>query len=360
MSKKQLFYVGTYNNMSWSRGQKGEGLYHLALDPATGKAEITGVTTGLVNPSCSIVSHDGTHVYTIEEVQPLEKTAIGRVNVFEVDRTTGELTKVGVSSSYGLSPCYMAEDDGQRLLFVSNFRGPNVVSLQLKEQLIAGKLASVVHTGSGPNPRRQTMAHPHCVILDRSQRHLLASDLGADKVKVYAVCYETGQLTLVSEASVDSGDGPRHLTINAAGDRVYATCEMGSKVYCFDYNGETGQLVPRQSVSTLPVGMVAEGNCCGHLALSRDGRFLYASNRGHDSMAIFSVAPDTGWLTLIDVQPTGGETPRHFAMDPSENYLLVGNQDSDLLVVFRRNARTGLLERASELTIPAPTHVLFL
>lgn len=359
MTKKQLFYVGTYNNMTWSRGQKGDGLYHLALDPATGQAEILGVTTGLVNPSFSIVSPGGDYVYTIEEVQPLDAFAIGRINVFRVDRATGDLTRLCLSSSYGLSPCYMTEDDGERLLFVSNFRGPTVVSLQLKQALITGKLDTVVHTGSGPKPRQQE-ARPHCVILDRAQRRLLVSDLGADKIKAYDICYETGKLHLVHEVSVDSGDGPRHLTMSAGGELLFATCELGSKVYCFGYDSETGELTFRQSVSSLPADVSPEGNSCGHLALSRDGKFLYATNRGNNSIAIFSVAPDTGRLTMVGLEPTGGETPRHFAMDPTENYLLVGNQDSNLLVVFRRDPRTGLLDRVSELAIPAPTHVLFL
>ncbi len=360
MLRKQRLYVGSYNAMSWSRGRKGEGLYCLELDAETGAAAITGVTGGLVNPSFSMAAPDGKHIYAIEEVEPVDETAVGRVNVFAMEDDTGALTMKSVSSSYGPSPCYLAMDGDQRLLFVSNYCGPNVAVLRLGDNgQIDGLAASAAFTGSGPDSDRQEGPHPHCVMLDRQQRHLLVSDLGTDRVKVFAVSYDDGVLTQVGEASVGGGDGPRHLAMNAAGDKVYASCEMGSKVACFDYDAAAGKLTHLVSVATTPPGK-EKGNCCGHILLSSDDRFLYVSNRGHDSIAIFSIAPDTGLPTLLAVQPTGGKTPRHFALSRGERYLAAGNQDSDLLTIFRRDAQSGLLEQVSTLDIPAPTHILFL
>lgn len=358
-TKEERVYIGSYNAMSWSRGEKGEGLYHAVLDAESGQLRVDGCTGGLVNPSFSAFSRDGRYLYTINEVQPLDESAIGRVTSFAVDSASGALEKIGECSSYGLSPCYLVLDEARACAYLSNYCGPSAVAIELRGHVLGDMLDRVVHTGSGPDAERQEAAHPHSVALDRSGRHLLVADLGTDQVYAYRIEESKNGVALrwVACGRAPAGSGPRHMLFDESGENLYVTCEMGSMVCRFRYDEVTGGMELRQKAPTVPGG-APRGNCCAHLAMACGGRYLYASNRGHDSIAMFAVEAD-GALALLGTVPSGGETPRNFAVDPSGQWLVAANQDSNAVSVFAIDAKTGLLHMHSQIHVPAPVHVAF-
>ena len=361
MNEQVFFYVGSYTNMSWSRGEKGKGLYHAVLDQKTGTLTCSAVTEGLINPSYAVFSSDSSHLYVVNEVQPVDEKAVGKVSSFAVDKKSGSLTLLGTTSSFGLSPCYITLDKTGRYAFLTNFRD-SVVSLAMNEKDALEELVQIVaHPGVSTEPGGPEEIRPHSVIFDREYRHVIVPDLRIDKVMVYRVDYKDGKPLMVSagSASVKTGAGPRHATFNKSGNILYLICEKGARLYVFDYDANTGALAHKQDLSTLPEGTDVK-NMCADLHLSPDGRFLYGSNRGHDSIVIYKVDPDTGKLSYISNQSTYGNTPRNFSLDPSGRWLIAANQDSNSLVSFAIDPDTGLLEKKYELEIPAPVLVKFL
>lgn len=358
MKHLQQLYIGSYNHMSWCRGTPGEGLYHAVFDSDSGEFEVTGATGGLVNPSFSAFDAAGEYLYTINEVQPVDEQAVGRVTSFAVD-AAGNLTKIGECPSYGLSPCYLVLDEARGRAFLTDYCSACAVAIRLKDHVLGGLLGKAVHTGCGPDADRQEAPHPHSVALDAAMRHLAVADLGIDRVVVYRIESDATGVTLreVGAAVTPPGSGPRHLLFDANGRHLYSTCEMGSMMCMFDYDAQTGALARRQTISTVPAGQ-EKGNCCAHLMLSKNGRFLYASNRGNDSIAVFAVADD-GTLSLVEVCPSGGETPRNFSLDPTGRWLIAANQDSDCVAVFAVDEATGRLTPHARYTVPSPVHVLF-
>lgn len=361
MGIKERFYIGSYTDMSWSRGSAGEGLYHAELDIETGSISCCGVTGGLINPSFSVFDKSQSHLYVVNEVEPVNKNAEGRIATFSVDKESGQLELLGETSSFGLSPCYITLDGREENAFITNYCGDCVASINIDQHRVLRELVQkVFHHGSGPDKERQEGPHPHSVIFDRDDKRIVVADLGIDKLIVYDVAYDGGrpQMKFASEASVAPGYGPRHTLFSRNGKRLYVLCEMGSRIYVFDYDTKSGGLQYRQDLSTLPENIPE--NCCAHLQLSPDENYLYASNRGHDSIAIFRVCKGDGTLEYLQTQPAGGKTPRHFSIDPTGRFLITANQDSDLVCCFRRDFNTGFLTQVSQVVIPSPVHIAFL
>lgn len=352
----QTLYIGTYTNMTWSRGEKGRGLYRTRFDEQTGQIEPLDVTEGLVNPSFGRFNEKRDRLYLINEVQPLDDSCIGRVTSFAV-QPDGALERLGDVSSFGLSPCYLAMGPGGSTAYLTNYITGNAVALQIDANgVLAGLRQQVQHSGHSVNPQRQQGPRAHSLCFHPDGGWLCVADLGIDKVMLYRIEQrEDGPwMHPAGHASVAPGMGPRHMAFDAAGKRLYVICEMGSQVYLFDFDAHTGTLAERQHLSTLPPEGFAGENNCADLHFGADGRYLYGSNRGHDSLVIYRVCPETGELTLVGHQGTGGRTPRNFTLTADGRWLLVANQDSDSVVSFAVDPKTGLLQQCARFTIPSP------
>lgn len=344
-------YVGTYTS------GKSEGVYLYRFSLADGSLRRVGVTGGVSNPSYLTLDRARRFLYAVEEDEEFEGEKSGKVSAFKVDPKDGSLRFVNRQASKGGAPCYITADDAGRFVLVANYLGGNVAVLPVSKGGGLGKAVDVEqHSGSGPNRERQEAPHAHCVLLDPSNRHAYACDLGTDKVMVYDFDARRGTLTPNAQASVSlkPGAGPRHLTFDRAGRHVYVLNELDSTVTAFARVRGSGALRELKTYPMLPADFKGE-NTGADIHLTPDGRFLYCSNRGHDSIALFRVDARTGALDAAGHTPTGGKTPRNFAVDPTGRFLLVANQRSDNVVTFRIDPSTGALEATGHTTeIPSP------
>jgi len=349
MPVQLLVYVGTYTRREPHVDGKAAGIYVYTLDAETGQLVYQSTSVGVVNPSFLTLSPQGDFLYAVNEV------AEGAVSAFAIDAATGDLSLLNRQSSQGHAPCYVSTDADGRFVLAANYVTGNVCVLPV---LADGRLAPASNThqhhGHGPNPR-QDGPHAHCIVPDEHGRIFLAADLGIDQIVIYQLDAEQGRLVRAAPpVQLPPGSGPRHLCFHPDGRMVYVLAELTSQVFVFAYDATSSALHPQQTISTLPPGYTA-ANTGAHVAVSPDGRFLYASNRGHDSIAIYTIAAETGLLTLVGHEPTQGQTPRHFAIDRHGRVLLVANQDSDTVVVFRRDeVGGGLTAVAPPTPIPTP------
>ncbi len=348
---KVRVYVGTYTDGA------SKGIYTLDLDLASGALTPAGVPTAAANPSFLALHPSGRFLYAVNEVGDFGGAKTGAVSAFAVDPTTGGLTLLNQQASGGDGPCHLSLDAEGRHVLVANYDGGSVAVLPIGADGRLGAATSIVkHRGSGPNKERQEAPHAHSIDLDAAGRFALVSDLGTDRVLVYRFDPARGTLTpnAPAAARLAPGSGPRHFTLHPDGRHGYAIDELKSTVTAFTYDGTNGTLEEIQTVPTLPAGFTG-ANDTAEVAVSPDGKFLYGSNRGHDSLAIFAIDAETGRLTLVGHQPTLGKTPRHFAIDPTGSYLLVANQDSGSIVVFRIDRASGRLTAVgSPASVPKP------
>jgi 6-phosphogluconolactonase len=267
------------------------------------------------------------------------------VTAFALDPETGALTMLNQQSSEGPGPCYISVDDTGRFALVANYAGGSVGILPIKEDgTLAPASDFVQHTGSSANPRRQAGPHAHSIQPDPTNCYAFAADLGLDKLMIYKLDLDEGKLEPNAQpwAELAPGSGPRHFAFHPNGEYVYIITELGNTIVAFSYDSEHGTLEEIETVSTLPKGF-EDRNHCADIHFSPSGKFLYGSNRGHDSIVIFAVDKETGKLTYVDRESTRGEIPRNFCIDPSGEFLLVANQDTDNIVSFRIDQDTGTL-----------------
>jgi 6-phosphogluconolactonase len=358
-SGQVMVYVGTYTGPS-----KGKGVYLLRMDPATGKLSEPEVAGEVANPSFIAISPNHRFLYAAGEVDSFRGAKAGAVSAFAIDPASGKLTLLNQQTSGGQGPCYVAVDDTGRVALVANFTGGSVESLPVGEDGRLGEPATFIqHTGKGPDPRRQESPHAHCFDPAPGDRFALACDLGLDKVMVYRLDHATAKLTPNDppSASVPPGAGPRHIAFHPSGRFVYVINEMGSSVTHFTWDADKGVLRPMQTVSTLPAGLKVGNNTCAEVMVHPSGKFLYGSNRGHDSIAIFRINEQTGALTPAGHQSTEGKTPRNFGIDPTGTWLIAANQDSGSLVVFKIDPNTGgLTPNGVKVNVPSAVCVKFL
>ncbi|WP_257460245.1 lactonase family protein [Archangium lipolyticum] len=353
--KELWIYVGTYTS-----GDAGsEGIYLCRLDMATGTLERVGVTRGVPEPSFLALDPKGRYLYAVNELTIFDGKQSGAVSAFAVAPRSRELTFINWQPSRGGAPCYLEVDATGAFVLVANYVGGNVAVLPIQE---GGGLGAAVelkqHRGSGPKPQ-QDGPHAHQARLDAANRHVLVSDLGTDKIMTYRFDDKLGTLTPGEPSSVSSapGAGPRHLDFHPNGRLAFSINELDSTLTVFSYDGTRGALTALQTVSTLPDGLTTP-SYCADIHVSPDGRFLYGSNRGHDSIAVFAIDP-AGTLTFVEHVTTNIHWPRNFAIDPTGTYLLVANQKGNSITTFRRNAQTGRLTPVGQpLEIPAPTCLL--
>jgi 6-phosphogluconolactonase len=325
-------YVGTY-----TRG-KSKGIYAWRFSPSTGKLSALGLMAETSNPSFLAVHPNRRYLYAVNE------NAEGSVSAFAIDSATGKLTFLNSASSRGNGPCHLAVDRSGKYLFVANYGSGSTTVLPVRDNGSLGEaLAFVQHQGSSVNKQRQAGPHAHCVTQSPDGRYLLVEDLGLDQVLVYRFDTSKGTLTPNDPAfgTLAPGTGPRHLAFSNGARFAYVLGEMLSNITAFRYNASRGSLESFQTVSLLPADF--HGNNSGaEVAVHPNGKFLYGSNRGNDSIAVFTIDAAKGTLAPVDRVPTQGKTPRNFAIDPTGAYLFAANQDSDNVVLFRIDLRTGI------------------
>jgi 6-phosphogluconolactonase len=316
------------------------------MDMSSGAMEFVGSYPGLDNPFFLAVHPQRSHLYAVNEVQEFGGQPSGAVSAFSIDPETGELSPLNQRSSGGTSPCHLSVDRSGRVVLVANYDGGTVSVLPIRNDGSLAEASHVVqHQGSSVDPWKQEGPHPHSIIVDAANRYVFASDLGLDRIMVYRLEVSGGKLTPNDKpwVTVKAGAGPRHFALHPSARYAYVINELDSTITAFAYDAATGALIEVQTVPTVP-GDFDGTNHCADIHVSPDGRFVYGSNRGHDSIAIFAVDGDTGRLSHVDHEPTMGKTPCNFAIDPSGTFLLAGNQASDTIVTFRIDGATGRLE----------------
>ncbi len=351
-----IVYVGTY-----TAGTGSEGIYAYRFDRATGALEFTGHTGKVQNPSFLAIHPDGRHLYAACEVGNVQGKPGGRVAAFATDPKTGALTLLNQETSAGAAPCYISLDQAGKHTLVANYSSGSVGVLPIREDGSLAPPSDVVqHVGSGAHPKRQEGPHAHCITMDPGQRFVFAVDLGIDKVMIYRLDPAAGKLAPNDPpfAPFHAGAGPRHIAFQPDGKQAFVVNELDSTITRCTYDAATGALKPVQTLSTLPDGFAGK-NTCADVHVHPSGKFVYASNRGHNSIALFAIGPD-GALTPTGHTLTGGKEPRGFAIDPAGEFLLAANQNSGTLVSFRIDARTGgLTPTGHSVSVPKPVCIKF-
>jgi len=357
-NQDRLVYVGTYTHKGAS-----EGIYIYRLDMATGALTPVGVAGGVQNPSFLALDPQRRYLYAVNETMTFAGQPGGGVSAFAVDSQTGALTFINSQRTHGGAPCYVSVDQTGRYVYVANYMGGNAVAFPVRAGGGLDPASSVVqHTGSGVNPRRQEGPHAHSITLDSMNRFAFVADLGIDKVMIYRLDLEGGTLPPHTPPSVavEAGAGPRHMAFHPNGRYAYLITEMGNTIVAFAYDAAQGTLDALQTVPALPEAFTGQSTCADiHVAPS--GKFLYGSNRGHDSLVIYAIDAGTGLLTYVGHAPTLGQTPRNFAIDPTGAYLFAAHQDSDSIVTFRIDSESGQLTPTGQVTdVPMPVCVRIL
>jgi 6-phosphogluconolactonase len=353
-----LVYLGTYT------GSGSRGIYVSRFDAATGRLSPPELAASTANPSFLAVHPSGRFLYAVNELDEFQKEKAGAASAFAIDASTGMLRTLSQVSTRGPGPCHVSLDGSGRHAFVANYGGGSVAVLPVSEDGSLGPATSFVqHTGRGPNAERQEGPHAHEAVVDPSGRWLWVADLGLDKVLAYRFDAAKGALAApaAAAATLAPGSGPRHFAFADGGRLVFVLAEMALTLTSFRVNPSTGASTAVQTVSTLPAGNHPTPNDSGaEVQVHPSGRFLYASNRGPDSIAVFSIDTAKGTLKQIEVVPSGGKTPRGFSIDPSGRYLLVANQDSGNVVVFAIDGATGRLKTVGEpARVGTPVSVAF-
>jgi 6-phosphogluconolactonase len=334
---KYFVYVGTYT------GPQSKGIYSYRFDASSGELEPMGLAAEVINPSWVTIHPNRKFLYAVSELGNNGKEN-GAVTAFAIDPKTGALTRLNSVSSVGGGACHVVVDKTGHTLLVANYGAGSVAAIPVAAD---GRLGDppvlIQHSGASVDPRRQRGPHAHGVFLSADNRFLFVPDLGLDQVMQYRL--DAAKASIAPNdppfAKVPAGSGPRHFAFHPKGKYAYVVNEMKSTVTAFTYDAARGSLQEMQNISTLPKDFTGEDNSA-EIEVDAKGRFLYASNRGHDSIAVFAIAKN-GRLSVVEVVPTQGKAPRSFRIDPTGSYLLAANQDTGSIVQFRIDSKTGRL-----------------
>lgn len=346
-SKTYRVYFGAYTRAG------GKGIATSSFDPSTGKLSAPELAAEIGNPSFLAIHPKGTHLYSVGEAGE------GIVAAFAI-QADGKLNKLNQKPTRGSSPCHLALDRTNRMLIVVNYATGSTISYRLNADLSLGDEGSFVeHKGSSVNAQRQTSPHAHSVNISKNNKWAVVADLGTDEYIVYAIEPATGKIARNGAAKAKPGAGPRHFHFHPSYKFAYGVNELGSSVTAFSWNERAGELSELHTVSTLPSDFAGQSTCA-EVLVHPNGRFVYASNRGHNSIASFSV-DSTGKLTPVERTPSGGRIPRNFRIDPTGKWLLAANQESSNVCVFRLDPLTGLLTPFGEpVSLSMPVCIRFL
>lgn len=337
------------------RAGPGTGFSRATFDTGTGTLGDPELVAIDDDPSFFVVHPDGQRLYTCNSGTP------GGVTAYAIRGGGEPLRRVNHHVSAGRGPSQLSLDRSGRFVLAANYGGGYIEVLAIESDGSLGKqTAFVQHQGRSTHPERQTRPYAHCVATDPSNRFALAADLGTDEVLVYRFAERTGALSThdPSHVNVRPGSGPRHLAWHPSGGWVYLIEELSNEVTTFRWDGEGGTLTERQTVPTLPTDFAGESTAA-EILVHPSGHFVYASNRGHDSVAIFAVDPSAGTLTFVERVNSDGRTPRYMAFDPTGAWLVVANCDSDSAAVFRIDRSTGRLRHHASVPVPRPYGIAF-
>ena len=361
LARETLVYVGTYT------GDESKGIYLFRME--TDNPEVSqnvllplGLAAETPNPSFLEIDPNRNLLFAVNEVEEFNGKPTGSVTSFRIDRDAGTLTQLSQASSGGGGPCHLVLDETGRNVLVANYGGGSVAVLPVDADGRLGEPTEVVqHTGSSVNPDRQEGPHAHCVTMSPDNKFAFVCDLGLDKIMAYRFDAENGKLTPAEPAfaSVAGGAGPRHMAFRPDGRFAYVSNELNSTITAFAYDAEAGALTEVQTVSSLPENFDGP-NSGAEIAVHPSGKYLYASNRGHESVVLFEIDPD-GKLEFVEEQGTGGKTPRNFGIQPSGDHLAIANQGSNTLLLCRIEGGNGRLKPSGVFAeAPTPVCVVFL
>jgi 6-phosphogluconolactonase len=342
-------YVGTYT------GSGSKGIYLYTLNTNSGQFTPTGHCSESQNASFLAIDADQHYLYSVSESND------GQVVSFRINEATKELTRINSQSSRGMHPCHMSVNREGTFLFAVNYSGGSVCLYPIHEDGSIAEISDFIqHEGHGPRADRQESPHPHSIFIDPSNQWILVPDLGLDTIFIYGL--DTVQQKFIAHRQVKlrPATGPRHLAFHPTAPYVYVINELDSTITAFNFDASLGDLVALQSISTLPENFTGISTCAD-IHTSPCGRFLYGSNRGDDSIAVYRIDSSSGLLTLIEIVSTGGQTPRNFAIAPDGKFLLAANQDSDNIVIFSIDQETGRLHNLNlTVDIAKPVCIKFL
>jgi len=351
----ELFYIGTYNSPT------SKGIYTSFLNTETGELSAPVLAEDMMNAAALVVSADGRFVYACNETDAFRGKPTGSVTACAVGPGGVRLRELNQESSEGKGPCALSFSKKGDAIFVANYNGGNIAALPLKPNGELLKAKSVIqHEGSSANPKRQDRPHAHEIISDPQGEFVYAVDLGLDRIKVYRYDEAKGLLVAAPERDivVKPGTGPRHITFNKAGDRVYVLGEIASNLTVFKLDRASGFTEVMETLSLLPDDFKGE-NTAAEIQMDGSGKYLYASNRGDDSIVVLEIESD-GQVKYIQRVSSGGKTPRNFTIDPSGRFLLAANQDSNSICVFKIDTETGELHALiGKATVGKPVSLVF-
>ena len=346
-----LVYLGTYT------GEKSKGIYVSRFDAQTGSLTTPELAAEIKNPTFLALHPNNHFLFAVSEIENFAGTHSGGVSAYKFDKASGKLFLLNEQPSGGKGPCHLSVDATGKCLLVANYADGTIATLPIHADGILGPATTVIqHHGSSINPQRQSGPHAHFISTDPANRFAFCCDLGLDKVLIYQLDPSRASLVANEPPSVfvKAGAGPRHLAFHPSGRFAWVLNEMSSTLTTFSYARNRGSLTDVQTLSTLPDTFKGQ-NSGAEVLIHPSGKFVYSSNRGHDSIAIFRVDSRSGKLSSLGYEPTNGKTPRHFALAPDGRWLLAENQDSDTITVFRVNAESGKLAPTGQaLQAPSP------
>src|SRR5580658_2056604 len=356
-SKTYLLFAGTYT------GKESKGIYAYRFDAASSALTPLGLAAETTNPSFLAIDPTGRFLYAVNEVTTYKGASAGAVTAFAINRETGKLEFLNQVASRGADPCYVAFDKTGEFALVANYTGGSIAVFPVEPNGHIGESSAFVqHAGSSVRKDRQQGPHAHWIETTPNNRFAIAADLGLDELLVYHFNEATGALAANTPpyAKLDPGAGPRHLAFHPNGKFAYVVNELQSTITTFSYGESVGTLQKLDTVSTLPKNFSGE-NATAEIKVHPNGRFLFASNRGDDSIVVFDIDTHTDALTLLGRFPTRGKTPRNFEIDPTGQFLLVANQASNNIVVFRIDPNSGKLSPTNQtISLPAPVCLKFI
>ena len=369
MRDHKLVYVGTYTlPIRFGTGQvlegKGKGIHIYRFDPVSGTLTEAGIAEGVDNPSYIAFDAARRFLYCVNELKEFAGQPGGAVSAFRIDPESGGLTFLNIKATHGTDPCHLMVDRTGKHVLVANFASGSVCVLPINPDGSLGDASDFIqHEGSSVHPRRQTGPHAHAIEIDAANRFVFVPELGLDKIMIYELDGERGKLSPNRHqpfVAIEPGAGPRQLVMHPNGRFSYLINELNSTITGYRYDPASGRLDPITTVPTLPSDC-SSVSTCAEVQVAPSGKFLYGSNRGHDSIVIYAIDPASGELRLVGHEETRGRIPRNFAIDPTGRFLAAANQDTDNLVLFQVDPGSGNLTHAGQETdVGTPVCVRFL
>ena len=345
LKKKTIVYAGNYTRIApFARG-RADGINVYSLDPASGALSLLQTASGVMNPSFLAIDAQQRFLYAVNAVPEIDGHAGGAISAYAIDPVTGYLTYLNRQSTGGPGPCFVTVDATGSYVLATNYAGGSVAMLPVRPDGSLDVASDFIqHSGHSTHPTRQEKAHAHSINLDAANRFAFVCDLGLDRIMIYRLDLAHGKLVPNDPpwATARPGSGPRHFCFHPNGRVAYVINELDGTVSAFSFDKLSGALSELQAISTLPAGYSGE-NTTAEVRVAPSGRFVYGSNRGHDSIAIYAVDQATGLLTTVGIEPSHGKTPRNFTISADGSLLLVAHQDSDNIVAFHIDQQTGRL-----------------